>query len=97
MKIHPQIIIIFQKHLTIIISLNTSAEDIEPIFPVTSKTPLKTRERSISINPISDFTIGLAPPNGQSFRDNILKMLVKILLKYLMLNLSTLKLNVKTL
>ena len=75
MKIHPQIIIIFQKHLTIIISLNTSAEDIEPIFPVTSKTPLKTRERSISINPISDFTIGLAPPNGQSFRDNILKNL----------------------
>ena len=75
MKIHPQIIIIFQKHLTIIISLNTSAEDVEPIFPVTSKTPSKTRERSISINPISDFTIGLAPPNGQSFRDNILKNL----------------------
>ena len=29
---------------------NTSADDTEPIFPVTSRTPLKTRERSISIN-----------------------------------------------
>ena len=39
---------------------NTSADDAEPIFTVTSQTetPSKTRERSASINSISDFTIG---------------------------------------
>ena len=68
---------------------NTSADDTEPIFPVTSQTPLKTRERSISINPIPDFAIGFASPDGQSsnidtiyekikmqsFKDNILQNL----------------------
>ena len=32
-----------------IISLNISPDDTEPIFPVTSQTPSKTRERSTSI------------------------------------------------
>ena len=68
---------------------NTSADDTEPIFPVTSQTPSKTRERSTSINRIPDFTIGFASPDGQSsnidtiyekikiqsFRDNILQNL----------------------
>ena len=44
---------------------NTFADDIEPIFHVTLQTPSKTRERSISINPISDFTIGFASPEGK--------------------------------
>ena len=68
---------------------NTSADNTEPIFPVTSQTPSKTRERSTSINRIPDFTIGFASPNGrssnidtiyekikiQSFKDNILQNL----------------------
>ena len=45
---------------------NTSTDDTEPIFPVTSQTPSKTRERSTSINCIPDFTIGFASPDGQS-------------------------------
>ena len=45
---------------------NTSADDTEAIFPVTSQTPSKTRERSTSINRIPDFTIGFASPDGQS-------------------------------
>ena len=67
----------------------TSADNIEPIFPVTSPTPSKTRERSTSINRIPDFTIGFASPDGQSsnidtihekikiqsFKDNILQNL----------------------
>ena len=48
------------------ISFNTSANDTEPVAPVTSQTPSKTRERSTSINPILDFTIGFASPEGQS-------------------------------
>ena len=48
------------------ISFNTSADDTELIFPVTLQTHSKTRERSASINPIPDFTIGLASPDGQS-------------------------------
>ena len=32
-------------------SFNTSTDDTEPIFPVTSKTPSITKERSTSINP----------------------------------------------
>ena len=45
---------------------NTSADDTEPIFPVTSQTPSKTRETSTSINPVPDFTIGFSSPDGQS-------------------------------
>ena len=68
---------------------NTSADNTEPIFPVTSQTPSKTRERSTSVNRIPDFTIGFASPDGQSsnidtiyekikiqsFKDNILQNL----------------------
>ena len=68
---------------------NTSADDTEPIFPVTLQRPLKTRERSTSIDRIPDLTIGFASPDGkssnkdtiyekimiQSFKDNILQNL----------------------
>ena len=71
------------------ISFNTSADNTEPIFPITSQTSSKTRERSTSINPIPDFTIVFASPDGktsnidtiykkikiQSFKDNILQNL----------------------
>ena len=45
---------------------NTSPDDAEPIFSVTLQTPLKTRERSVSINRIPDFTVGFASPDGKS-------------------------------
>ena len=45
---------------------NTSADDTEPIFPVTSQTPSKIRERSTSIKRIPDFTIRFASLDGQS-------------------------------
>ena len=48
------------------ISFNTSTDDTEAIFPVTSKTPSITKERSTSINPIPDFTIGFSSPDDQS-------------------------------
>ena len=68
---------------------NTSADNTEPIFPVTSQTSSKTRERLTSINRIPDFTIEFASPDGQSsnidtiyekikiqsFKDNILQNL----------------------
>ena len=77
------------------ISFNTSADDTEPIFPVTLQTPSITRERSTSINPIPDFTIEFA--NGQSsnidtiykkikiqsFKDNILQNLRKNIIEIL--------------
>ena len=40
------------------ILFNTSTDDTEPIFPVTSKTPSITKEASTSINPIPELTIG---------------------------------------
>ena len=40
------------------ILFNTSTDDTEPIFLVTSKTPSVTREGSTSINPIPEFTSG---------------------------------------
>ena len=66
------------------ISFNTSTDDTEPIFPVTSKTLSIT-----SINPIPEFTIRFASLDGQNlnidaisekikiqnFKDNILKNL----------------------
>ena len=36
---------------------NTSTDDTEPIFPVTSETPSITKEESTSINPTPEFTI----------------------------------------
>ena len=55
---------------------NTSADDTEPIFPVTLQAPLKTRERSTSINRIPDFTIGFASPDGKSSnKEQFLKQL----------------------
>ena len=69
----PQIIIIFQKHLT-------SADDTEPIFSVTlqTQTPSKTRERSASVNPIPDFTIGFASPDRQSSNIDTIYEKIKI-------------------
>ena len=58
---------------------NTSADDTEPIFTVTSQTSSKTRERSTSINPIPDFTIGFASPDCQS--SNIGRIYEKIMNK----------------
>ena len=58
------------------ISFNTSDDDTEPICPVTSQTSSKTRDRSTSINPIPDFTLGFASPDGQ--RSNIDKIYEKI-------------------
>ena len=49
------------------ILFNTSTDDTEPIFPVTSKTPSITKEGSTSINLIPEFTIGFTSPDGQSF------------------------------
>ena len=48
------------------ILFNTSTDDTEPIFPVTSKTPSITKEGSTSINPIPEFTIEFASPDGQN-------------------------------
>ena len=74
---------------------NTSTDDTEPIFPVTSQTPSKARERSTSINRIPDLTIGFASPDVQSsnidtisekmkiqsFKDNILQNLRENIIK----------------
>ena len=57
---------------------NTSADDTEPILPVTSQTPSKTRERSSSVNPIPDFTIGFASPDGQSSNIDTIYEKIKI-------------------
>ena len=57
---------------------NTFADDTEPIFPVTSQTPSKTRERSTSINRIPDFTIGFASPDGQSSNIDTIYEKIKI-------------------
>ena len=56
------------------ISFNTSADNTEPIFPVASQTPSKTRERPTSINPFPDLTIKFAYPDCQNSNiDNLLK------------------------
>ena len=59
------------------IAFNTSTDDTEPIFPVTSQTPSKTRERS-SINPIPDCTIVFASPDGQSLNIDAISEKIKI-------------------
>ena len=61
MKIHLQIIMIFQKHLIITLNL---------ILPLTHfcsylTNAIKTRERWTPINPIPDFFIGFTSPDGQ--------------------------------
>ena len=48
------------------ISFRTSADDTEPIFPVTLQTPSKPRERPTSMNPILDFAIRF--PSSEGFR-----------------------------
>ena len=60
------------------ISFNTSTDDTEPIFPVTSKTPSITKERSTLINPIPEFTIGFASPDDQSLNINTISEKIKI-------------------
>ena len=55
-----------------------SANDTEPIFPVTLQTPSKTRERSTSINRIPDFTIGFASPDGRSSNIDTIYEKIKI-------------------
>ena len=61
------------------ILFNFSTDDKEPIFPVTSKAPSITKERSISINPIPEFAIGFASPDGQSLNiDAIICKKIKI-------------------
>ena len=47
------------------ILFNTSPDDVEPIFPVASKTPSIIKEGSTSVNPIPEITIGFASPDGQ--------------------------------
>ena len=66
MKIHPQTIIIFKKHLIITFYLVLPLLAIQKQSSVTSKTPLITKEGSTSINPIPEFTIGSASPDGQN-------------------------------
>ena len=86
MKLHFQIMIIFQKHFVITFHLILPLT-IQNQFSVTSQTPSKTRERSTLVNPIPDFPIGFTSPLGQnsnidtiyekikiqSFKDNILQ------------------------
>ena len=60
------------------ILFNTSTDDTEPIFPVTSKTPSITKEGSTSINPIPEFTIGFTSPDGQSLNIDAISEKIKI-------------------
>ena len=59
---------------------NTSADNTKPVCPVTSQTqtPSKTSDRSASINPIPDFTIGFASPDGQSSNIDAIYEKIKI-------------------
>ena len=57
---------------------NTSTDNTEPIFPVTSQTPSKIRDRSILIHRIPDFTIGFASPDGQSSNIDTIYEKIKI-------------------
>ena len=60
------------------ILFNTSTDDTEPIFPVTSKTPSITKEGSTSINPIPELTIGFTSPDGQSLNMDAISEKIKI-------------------
>ena len=65
---------------------NTSTDDTEPIFPITSKTPSITKKGSTSINPIPEFTIGFTSPDGQSL--NIGAISEKIMIQSFKDNIS---------
>ena len=60
------------------ILFNTSIDDTKPIFHVTSKSPSITKEGSRSINPIPEFTIGFASPDGQSLNIDAISEKIKI-------------------
>ena len=60
------------------ISFNTSTDDTEPIFPVTLETPSITKERSTSVNPIPEFTIGFASSDDQSLNIDTVSEKIKI-------------------
>ena len=60
------------------ILLNTSTDDTEPIFPVTSRTPSITKEGSTSINPIPELSIGCTSPDGQSLNMDAISEKIKI-------------------
>ena len=79
-------------------SFNTFADDGEPIFPVTSQTPSKTRERDQ--HQLILFLIllsGLHLQVVKVLKTTFYKIFAKIFVKYFTPNLSTLKLIVKTL
>ena len=57
---------------------NTSTDDTEPTFPVTSKTPSITKEASTSINPIPELIIGFTSPDGQSLNMDPISEKIKI-------------------
>ena len=57
---------------------NTSTDDTEPTFPVTSKTPSITKEASTSINPIPELIIGFTSPDGQSLNIDPISKKIKI-------------------
>ena len=78
MKIHPQTIINFSETPHNNILFNTSTDDTEPIFLVTSKTPSITKEGSTSINPIPELTIGFTSPDGQSLNMDAISEKIKI-------------------
>ena len=60
------------------ILFNTSADDTEPIFPLTSKTPSITKEGSTSFNPIPEFSIGFTSPDAQSLNIDAISEEIKI-------------------
>ena len=60
------------------ILFNISTDDTEPVFLVTSKTPSITKEGSTSVNPISEFTIGFASPDGQTLNIDAISEKIKI-------------------
>ena len=70
------------------ILFNTSTDDTERIFSVTSKTPSITKEGSTSINPIPEFTIGFASPNCPNLNIDTISEKIKIQhFKYILQNL----------
>ena len=60
------------------ILFNTSTDDTEPIFPVTSKTPSITMEGSTSVNPIPELFIGSTSRDGQSLNMDAISEKIKI-------------------
>ena len=64
------------RHNTIL--FNTSTDDTEPIFPVTSKTPSITKKGSTSNNPIPELAIGFTSPDCQSLGMEAISGKIKI-------------------